>query len=70
MALAEICLGSFRGNAGHFSGETLKAVLDKDSAKELHFQKSPAVEVEEEQTVPHSKASAKNNTEGTGICFL
>ena len=35
--------------------ETLKAVLDKDSAKELHFQKSPAVEVDKEQRVRQSK---------------
>ena len=38
--------------------ETLKAVLDKDSAKELHFQKSPAVEVDGEQTVPQSNLTS------------
>ena len=49
--------------------ETLKTVLDKDSAKELHFQQTPASEVDEEQTLMVTKFKTNANTKDTGICF-
>ena len=48
--------------------ETLKTVLDKDSAKELHFQQAPTSEVNAEPTGIESKSSA--NTEDTGNLFM
>ena len=48
--------------------ETLKTVLNKASAKELHFQQAPALEVAEEPTGTESKTSG--NTEDTAYLFM
>ena len=47
--------------------ETLKKVLDKDSAKELYFQQTPSTEVDEE-AAEESKSSG--NAEDTGNLFV
>ena len=47
---------------------TLKTVLDKDSAKELHFQLAPMTELDEDQTGTEPKSSA--NAEETGNLFM
>ena len=48
--------------------EMLKADLDKDSAKELHFQLAPTTELDEDPTGTEQKSSA--NAEETGSFFM
>ena len=48
--------------------ETLKKVLDKDSAKELYFQQSTSTEVDEEPAAMESKSSG--HAEDTGNLFV
>ena len=47
--------------------ETLKSVLEVDSARELHFQKSAPAEVEDE---PPTTGTARQNSEETGTFKL
>ena len=64
MALSKSNLGSVSLDLSVW--ETLKKVLDKDSAKELYFQQSTSTEVDEEPA--ESKSSA--NAEDTGNLFM
>ena len=47
--------------------QTLKAVLDVDSTRQLHFQKSTPVEADDE---PSTNQLAKQNSKETGILKL